>query len=163
SYAVATKDGKGFPRNHIDGQQLGYSAGHRLYEAKQGWLCFVLVTQEHWDEFFSVLGTPELVADPRFATHEARKQNDDALAKLIAERLKAQTAAEWFGKFDKAGVPVEVASEDFSRKLHDDPEFRQRKWVVSYPHPHVGKLDQIGLLFDLSDTPGVIQGRPLIV
>src|SRR3546814_19684171 len=32
-----------------------------------------------------------------------------------------------------------------------------------YPHPHVGKLDQIGLLFSLSDTPGVIQGRPLLV
>mgnify|MGYP002653148359 CR=1 FL=1 len=26
-----------------------------------------------------------------------------------------------------------------------------------------GKLDQIGLLVDLSDTPGVIQGRPMIV
>ena len=35
--------------------------------------------------------------------------------------------------------------------------------MVSYPHPVVGKLDQIGLLFDLSDTPGVIQGRPLLV
>jgi hypothetical protein len=34
---------------------------------------------------------------------------------------------------------------------------------VSYPHPVVGKLDQIGLLVSLSDTPGVIQGRPLLV
>ena len=41
--------------------------------------------------------------------------------------------------------------------------FQQQRWVVSYPHPAVGKLDQIGLLFSLSDTPGVIQSRPLLV
>jgi len=163
SYAVATPDGKGFERPHIDGEQYGYSAGHRVYETRQGWLCFVLSRQEHWDELFSVLGTPELVTDTRFSTAAARKQNDAALAALIADRLKAAPAAEWFGKLDKAGVPVEVVSEDFSRKLHDDPEFQQRKWVTSFQHPHVGKFDMIGLLCGLSDTPGVIQSRPLIV
>jgi crotonobetainyl-CoA:carnitine CoA-transferase CaiB-like acyl-CoA transferase len=163
SYAVAKPDGSGFARPHIDGMQFGYSAGHRIYETKQGWLCFVLVNQSHWDELFAVLGMPELVTDARFATADARKNNDEALARLIGDRLKAQTAAEWFGKLDAAGVPVEIVSEDFSRKLHSDKEFQQRQWVVSYPHPHVGKLDQIGLLFSLSDTPGVIQGRPLIV
>ena len=53
--------------------------------------------------------------------------------------------------------------EEFSRKLHDNAFFQNNQWVVSYPHPVVGKLDQIGLLFSLSDTPGVIQGRPLLV
>jgi crotonobetainyl-CoA:carnitine CoA-transferase CaiB-like acyl-CoA transferase len=163
SYAVAKPDGTGFPRPQIDGMQFGYSAGHRVYETKQGWLCFVLVRQEHWDELFAVLGLPELVADARFATAEARKTNDEALAKVIGDKLKAQSGAEWFGKLDAAGVPVEIVSEEFSLKLHGDKEFQQRQWVVSYPHPHVGKLDQIGLLVELSDTPGVIQGRPLIV
>ncbi|HXG27324.1 MAG TPA: CoA transferase, partial [Nevskiales bacterium] len=81
----------------------------------------------------------------------------------IGERLLGDTAANWFRKLDAAGVPVEIVDPEFSRRLHDDAEFRKRKWVVSFQHPHVGKLDQIGLLFDLSDTPGVIQGRPLIV
>jgi crotonobetainyl-CoA:carnitine CoA-transferase CaiB-like acyl-CoA transferase len=163
SYAVATPEGKGFERPHIDGMQLGYSAGHRLYETKQGWLCFVLVNQSHWDELFTVLRAPRLTIDPYFATAEARKKNDTDLAAFIAERLKAHTAQEWFAEFDKAGVPVEIVSEDFSIKLHDDPEFQKRKWVTSFAHPHVGKFDMIGLLCDLSDTPGVIQGRPLIV
>ena len=163
SYAVATPEGKGFERPHIDGEQYGFSAGHRVYETKQGWLCFVLVNQAHWDELFAVLGVPELVTDKRFADATARKQNDAALIQVVSERLKTQSAAEWFGRLDAAGVPVEIVSEDFSRKLHDDPEFQQRKWVTSFQHPHVGKFDMIGLLCDLSDTPGVIQGRPLIV
>jgi crotonobetainyl-CoA:carnitine CoA-transferase CaiB-like acyl-CoA transferase len=163
SYAVATPDGKGFERPRIDGMQYGYSAGHRLYETRQGWLCVLLLSQPHWDELLTVLGLPDLVTDPRFATEAARKQNDEALAKLIAERFLTGTAADWFAKLDAAGVPLEIVSEDFSLKLYDNPEFRKRQWVTSYPHPVVGKLDQIGLLFDLSETPGVIQGRPLLV
>ncbi len=163
SYAVATPDGKGFDRPRIGGDQVGYSAGHRLYNTKDGWLCFVLVEQSHWDEVFTVIGKPELVTDARFATAEARAKNDAALSKIIGDVLAADTAAHWFAKLDKAGVPVEVVDAEFSRKLHDNAEFQKNQWVVSYPHPVVGKLDQIGLLVSLSDTPGVIQGRPLLV
>ncbi len=163
SYAVATPEGKGFERPHVDGQQFGYSAGHRLYQTRQGWLCLVLVAQEHWDEMFAVLRAPRLTIDEHFATAAARKKNDADLCAFIAERLKSHTAAEWMAQFDKAGVPAEIVSEDFSKKLHDDLEFQKRKWVTSFEHPHVGKFDMIGLLCDLSDTPGVIQSRPLIV
>jgi crotonobetainyl-CoA:carnitine CoA-transferase CaiB-like acyl-CoA transferase len=163
SYAVAKADGSRVQRPQIDGMQYGYSAGHRLYETKQGWLCLVLVNPTHWDELFAVLGVPELATDARFSTPDARHRHDAALAAIIAEKLKTQNAQAWFAQLDAAGVPVEIVSETFSRQLHDDPEFQKRKWVVSYPHPVVGKLDQVGLLCDLSDTPGVIQGRPLLV
>ena len=46
--------------------------------------------------------------------------------------------------------------------MHEDAEFRQRGWVTSYQHPFVGKLNQIGLLFDFSE-PGRVQGPPLVV
>lgn len=163
SYAVAKPDGTGFDRPRVDGMQYGYSAGHRLYETAQGWLCLVCVNQEHWDALFTALGLPELAADERFASEEARRANDEALAGILAERLATQPAADWFAALDAAGVPVEIVSEDFSLKLHDDPEMRARDWVVSFDHPHVGRLDQTGLCVNLSDTPGRAQGRPLIV
>jgi len=47
--------------------------------------------------------------------------------------------------------------------MHDDPELVARGWVASYRHPFVGRLDQAGLFFDLSDTPGRVQGPPLVV
>lgn len=163
SYAVATPDGKGFARPQIDGMQFGYSAGHRIYETARGWLCVVVLNQGHWDELFAVLGLPELVADARFTDAAARQQNDAVLAALVADKFKSASAADWFAKLDAAGVPVEVVSEDFSLKLHENREYQQRQWVTSYAHPVVGKLDQIGLLYSLSETPGVIQGRPLLV
>ncbi|HKY89911.1 MAG TPA: CoA transferase [Nevskiaceae bacterium] len=163
SYAVATPQGKGFERPRIGGDQVGYSAGHRIYPTKAGWLCFVLWRQEDWDGLFTSLGLAELATDTRFATDEARRKNDAALAAAIGEKLKTDTAAAWFAKLDAAGVPVEIVDEEFSRRLHDDADLSKRQWTVSYPHPVVGKLDQIGLLVSLSDTPGVIQGRPLLV
>jgi crotonobetainyl-CoA:carnitine CoA-transferase CaiB-like acyl-CoA transferase len=117
----------------------------------------------HWDKFFAVVGLPELVTGDKFATAEARQENDAALARIIGENLATDTAEKWFAKLDMASVPVEIVDEEFSRKLHDNAEFQKRQWVVSYPHPHVGKLDQVGLLVTLSDTPGVIQSRPLLV
>ena len=163
SYAVATPDGKGFERPRIAGDQVGYSAGHRIYETAAGWICMVLASDEHWDRFFAAAELASLAADPRFSTAAARKQHDAALQQVIAERMKAAPATEWFMELDAAGVPVEIVNEEFSRQLHDNAEFQQRNWITSYPHPVVGKLDQIGLLFSLSDTPGVIQGRPLLV
>lgn len=163
SYAIATPEGKGFDRPRIAGDQVGYSAGHRIYETKEGWMCFVLVEQSHWDELFAVLRAPGLTIDEHFSTFEARQKNDAELAKFIGTRLKTKTAKEWFAEFDAAGVPMEIVDEEFSRKLHDNADFQKNNWVTSYQHPVVGKLDQIGLLVNLSDTPGVIQGRPLLV
>ncbi|TDU31284.1 crotonobetainyl-CoA:carnitine CoA-transferase CaiB-like acyl-CoA transferase [Panacagrimonas perspica] len=153
SYAVAKPDGSGFARPRIDGMQLGFSAGHRLYETADGWICVALSTDAHWSALIGVLG---LSAD-------LRKQDDAAQARLIGDAIHPLSVSAAFEKLDAAKVPVEIVDPEFSRRLHDDAEFSQRRWTVSYPHPVVGKLDQIGLLFDLSDTPGVIQGRPLLV
>jgi crotonobetainyl-CoA:carnitine CoA-transferase CaiB-like acyl-CoA transferase len=163
SYAVATPDGRGFERPRIGGDQIGYSAGHRIYQTRDGWLCLVLVQQAHWDALFTVLSLTQLMADGRYATADARRANDAALARIIAERLTTDSAANWFAKLDKLGVPVEIVDAGFSQQVHENPDFRKRNWVVSYPHPDVGRLDQIGLLLKFSATPGVIQGRPLVV
>ena len=146
SYAVATPDGKGFERPRIGGDQIGYDADHRLYEANDGWLCVVAQTAEQRAALRSALGVAA-----------------GAGAKEIGAAIKALSASAAFAKLDGAKVPAEICDTEFSRKLHDTPAFQQKQWVVTYPHPVVGKLDQIGLLVDLSDTPGVIQSRPLLV
>ena len=64
---------------------------------------------------------------------------------------------------DDHGVPCEISDPDFALGVFDDPELRARGWVTSYEHAAVGRLDQFGLLVDLSDTPGRIAGPPLSV
>jgi crotonobetainyl-CoA:carnitine CoA-transferase CaiB-like acyl-CoA transferase len=47
--------------------------------------------------------------------------------------------------------------------LFDNAQFKERGWTAEYHDPAVGKLEQVGLTYTLSGTPGVIQGPPLIV
>jgi crotonobetainyl-CoA:carnitine CoA-transferase CaiB-like acyl-CoA transferase len=161
SYVVAHPDGRGFERPHVDAMNFGFDALTRLYETKDGWICVVAAGEARWKKLAEVVGVDS--GDARFATAAARAQNDAALGDAIAAKFALDTAANWLKKLDAAGVPAELSDGEFSRGLHDDAELKQRGWVASYPHPVVGKLDQIGLLFDFSETPGIVQGPPLMV
>jgi crotonobetainyl-CoA:carnitine CoA-transferase CaiB-like acyl-CoA transferase len=163
SYAMARPDGTGFDRPRVDRLQFGFSATHRLYETSSGWLCVVLAADEHWGRLCVAMRLESLGFDDRFATATARARHDEALAGLLEAKFRERPAAEWFAVLDGAGVPCEICDPGFALRLHDDPQFAQRHWVVSYQHPFVGKLDQIGLPFELSETPGRIQGPPLVV
>jgi crotonobetainyl-CoA:carnitine CoA-transferase CaiB-like acyl-CoA transferase len=52
-----------------------------------------------------VLGAPELADDPRFAHNEGRTANRGELRPLLAERLAARPAGEWFDALIGVGVP----------------------------------------------------------
>jgi len=53
----------------------------------------------------SVLGAPELSADPRFEHNAGRTANRDILRPLLAEKLAAKSAGEWFDELIAVGVP----------------------------------------------------------
>lgn len=161
SYGVARPDGGALERPRLDKMHMGMSAGRRLYQAKDGWLCVTLRTDAHWTAAFEALGAPELAAQYKDAA--ARKAGDAGLADAIAKKIAGATAAHWQAAFDKVGAPAEISSPTYTRALFDNAEFRARQWTTEYPHPAVGKLEQVGLAFNLSDTPGVIQSPPLIV
>jgi crotonobetainyl-CoA:carnitine CoA-transferase CaiB-like acyl-CoA transferase len=162
SYAIAFPDGRSLDRPRIDGQQFGYHALDRLYETADGWLCIVAANENHWKRLGEVV-QPSLLRDPRFATAENRTENDEMLIEILTEAFKKKTAADWFAALDSVGFPCEISDPDFSLHMHENAELIRRRLVVSYPQHYVGKFNQIGLAFDFSDTPAVIQGPPLIV
>jgi crotonobetainyl-CoA:carnitine CoA-transferase CaiB-like acyl-CoA transferase len=150
SMAWDTRDGlEDLPRPSLDAMQLGWSPWYRLYETHEGWLCIAAVDQVQREAVFNVLGLGELPRGEIPFDH-------------LAPAFAARSAREWVKVFDAAGVPAEVSDPEFVMGLFDDPEMIAKGWVTSYQHPVVGKLDQLGLLFDFSETPGVIQGPPLV-
>jgi crotonobetainyl-CoA:carnitine CoA-transferase CaiB-like acyl-CoA transferase len=52
-----------------------------------------------------VIGAPELPEDPLYATNPGRTANRDKLRPLLAAKLAAKPAAEWFRELIAAGVP----------------------------------------------------------
>jgi len=143
STAIARPDGSGFPRPRLDGLQTGFSALQRLYECADGWLCVIVLEDTQASALRRVLGV----------------QGDGELE----ARFRTRNAADWFAALDAEGVPVEICDPEFALRLHDDAESQKRGLTVSYQHPFVGRLDQVGLVYGLSETPGRIQGPPLVV
>lgn len=52
------------------------------------------------------LDLPQLSADPRFATNEARNEHRAALRTVLTQRLRTRPAAEWFELLQAANVPA---------------------------------------------------------
>src|SRR3954466_5038507 len=55
-----------------------------------------------------VVGLPELVGDPRFATNADRVANRDALERTLETRLSTRPATEWVRALNEAGVAAAV-------------------------------------------------------
>ncbi len=73
-----------------------------------------------------VIGAPELSEDPMFATNPGRTANRDKLRPLLAEKLAARSAAEWFDVLIAVGVPCGPINTvdkgvEFARKIGLDP------------------------------------------
>ena len=68
------------------------------------------ITERMWVALCKVLGCPELVADPRFATAAARSSNRMALRSILDRHFLARTADEWMTALDAAEVPVGVVN-----------------------------------------------------
>lgn len=64
------------------------------------------VQQVQVARLFQALGCPELLADDRFATPEARMTNDRALRALLTERFATRPAEDWEADLAAAGVPA---------------------------------------------------------
>jgi crotonobetainyl-CoA:carnitine CoA-transferase CaiB-like acyl-CoA transferase len=141
SYAVAKPDGTGFERPRIDGTQTGFSSYYRIYECQDGaWVQVAAITPAEQAAFDRWTGSGDPVAKAKT---------------LAAAALLAELAA--------VGVPAELSDDKWSLSVFDNAQFRERQWTTSYQDPAVGKLEQIGRTYDLSGTPGVIQGGPLLM
>jgi crotonobetainyl-CoA:carnitine CoA-transferase CaiB-like acyl-CoA transferase len=148
-------------RQKLDAEQYGWSALYRLYRTADGWLCLAALNEPAWQALCGAIGRADLAADPRFAGAQARSANDAALVAELTGVFSARPASEWFALLDTAGVPCEVSDPDYVLRLFADPEAERRQLVASFPHRVVGQMKMGGLYFDLSDTPGVIQGPPV--
>jgi crotonobetainyl-CoA:carnitine CoA-transferase CaiB-like acyl-CoA transferase len=76
------------------------------YRAADGELMICAGNDAQFERLARVLGAPELAANSRFATNEARVAHRDELRRLLEERLGERTRAAWRHELSAAGVPA---------------------------------------------------------
>lgn len=130
-------------------------APFEAYPTKDYYIIISAGNDALWEKLCGVLGTPEYVTDPRFATNAARVENVEELYKIIHEISVTKTTAEWMETLDKAGLPVgPINTID---KVVADPQIIARDMIVEVDHPVAGKMKIAGNPIKLSDTPGEVK------
>jgi crotonobetainyl-CoA:carnitine CoA-transferase CaiB-like acyl-CoA transferase len=162
SYAYSLADGSPVPRPQIDGDQRGLSALHGLYKLVDEWLSIAVLTDDGWPDLCEALEAPELRDDPRFATATARQEHDAELRAALDPLFARRTGADVVAAFEKRNLPCEISSTTFSIELFDDPVIAERGWIASAPRPDVGRVEQAGVLVDLTNHPGRVVGAPCL-
>ncbi len=82
------------------------SAPYQAFRAADGYLVIGGGNQANWERVAQVLGHPEWVADPRFASNAERKRHDAELAELIEGVLAAHPVQTWLERLRAADVPA---------------------------------------------------------
>ncbi|HEY2482337.1 MAG TPA: CoA transferase [Caulobacteraceae bacterium] len=103
----------------------------------------------------AAMGAPELAADPRYATHEARGGRQAELDNLIAAWTGERTVAEVERVMIEAGVPAGKIYR--AADMLADPHFQARESIVEVDHPKWGKLPMQNVFPRLSATPGRVR------
>jgi benzylsuccinate CoA-transferase BbsF subunit len=129
------------------------AAPHGVYPCKgdDRWCTIAVSTDEEWGNFCSEIGQPGLACDPWFDTLENRKQNEDALNKIVADWTINRTPEEVMARLQATGVPAGVVEN--TADAYNDPQLRKRNIYWPMRHAEMGEFTHLGQSFQLSKTP----------
>jgi len=126
------------------------SPDRRPYETKDGYVCALIYNDKQWKGFFDVIGRPEMLADPLFATHEVRSKNYDSAYAFVAQELKKRSTSEWVEAFERADIPVQRMN-----SLEDivaDPHLEAIGYLKTVEHPTEGRIKSLAVPSEWSES-----------
>jgi crotonobetainyl-CoA:carnitine CoA-transferase CaiB-like acyl-CoA transferase len=122
-----------------------------VFETSDG--AFVMIggfSRQPMEDIGAVIGMPGLEADPRFATHELRVENREALHALMRARFAEGTTAHWIARLEAQDLlcaPVRPLSAAL-----EDPQVRINDMILEADAPW-DRLRLAGSPVHLSDAP----------
>ena len=138
-----------------DSGQYGRHALSRLYETGEGWLYVVVESEDEWQAMCRVLQRPDLPADPRFSTPQARLEHDSALADELGSVFSQRTADKWVDALMAASVPAAPAVENYEVGFFSDPQASANRMVSEHQDSPLGPVKFSSHLVDFSNTRDV--------
>jgi formyl-CoA transferase len=135
--------------NHPTGIPTG------VFRTRDGHINIAASGNSHFGRLCDGLGAPELRADPRYASDDARSANRDVLNAAIEDYTAQRDSAAWIDILNRAGVPcgpINTIDQVFA-----DPQVRHVGIAQPVEHPTLGRLDLIGQAMTLSRTPSSLR------
>ncbi|MDF2618359.1 MAG: Formyl-CoA transferase [Xanthobacteraceae bacterium] len=134
------------------------SAPYQAVKSKDGYFVMGATNQKLWVQLCEVIGRPDLVADPCFATNPDRLANREALIEELEKAFVTRTSDEWVEALLAAGIP---AGTMYSYPEAFESEHGQhRQMRLEIDHPNEGKVSNIGFAVKLTGTPQQVRRPP---
>jgi crotonobetainyl-CoA:carnitine CoA-transferase CaiB-like acyl-CoA transferase len=122
----------------------------RPYETKDGYVCVLVYNDKQWRAFFELIGRPDLLKDPRFATQEARSRDFESAYKLVAEEMAKRTTSECIAMLERADIPVQRMNT--LKDIVEDPHLAAIDYFRKIDHPSEGRIKSMAIPSEWSES-----------
>ncbi|MFG2725133.1 CaiB/BaiF CoA transferase family protein [Streptomyces canus] len=143
------------------GNRSANNAPRNTYRTADGtWVAVSTSAQSIAERVMHLVGRPELIDEPWFATGAQRAAHAEVLDRAVGSWIAERTRTEVLAAFEKAEAAVAPIQD--IRDVMADPQYQALDTVTTVDDPELGPLRMQNVLFRLSSTPGTIRwaGRP---
>jgi crotonobetainyl-CoA:carnitine CoA-transferase CaiB-like acyl-CoA transferase len=123
----------------------------QAFETADRPLMVAIGNDRQFAQFCTVLGLPDMPADPRFAANRQRMAHKAEMLPVLQRALLAKTAREWMDALNAVGVSSGPIN-DFGA-VATDPQVRHRGMFRAIPDTAGGEVPTIANPVRFSDTP----------
>ncbi|MET9967473.1 CoA transferase [Streptomyces sp. NPDC006356] len=143
------------------GNRSANNAPRNTYRTADGtWVAVSTSAQSIAERVMHLVGRPDLIDEPWFATGADRARHADVLDRAVGDWIARHTRADVLAAFEKAEAAVAPIQD--VREVMTDPQYAALGTITTVDDPELGPLRMQNVLFRLSATPGTIRwaGRP---
>ncbi|MFF5702660.1 CaiB/BaiF CoA transferase family protein [Streptomyces sp. NPDC012794] len=143
------------------GNRSANNAPRNTYRSADGrWLAVSASAQSIAERVLRLVGRPELICEPWFATGSGRAAHTEVIDEAVGGWVARHKADDVVAAFEEAEAAVALVYD--VRDVMADPQFAALGTVTGVEDPELGPLRMQNVLFRLSGTPGGIRwaGRP---
>lgn len=138
------------------GNRSTNNAPRNTYRTKDDrWVAVSTSAQKVAERVMELVGHPEVVDEPWFATGTQRVQHADLLDRYVGEWIAARTRDEVSEAFTAAGAAVAPVYD--ARDIVTDPHVRETGMVTTVDDPDLGPMAMHNVMWRMSRTPGAIR------
>jgi len=144
------------------GNRSGNNAPRNLYRTKDGsWVAVSTSADSVAQRTMRLVGHPEVIDEPWFATGMQRAQHADLLDQMVGSWIAERDQADVLREFEAAGAAVAPIYD--IKQIVEDAQFRALRTFIELQDDELGPIKMQNVAFRMSATPGEVRrpGRKL--
>ena len=127
-----------------------------VFETADGYITAGALSDAEWRGMCMVVGKPEWIGDPRFATPAQRSANAAERITLVGEILKAGSSQDWLDRLDAADVPCAPVLR--RSEVAANAQVVHNRLIETLEQPGLGRVRQPRPAARFETTPAGIGG-----